>query len=99
MNRPAFRADPTDEIRSFSRRGVGWEPAFNPFFLKAEPRGLPFAANFSFPRCHRPEPTLTNVTISAPCMGKLWCICRCARAWARFSLRSKRDSLDRLTAM
>ena len=32
-------------------------------------------------------------------MGKLWCICRWARAWARFSLRCKRDSLDRLPAM
>ena len=70
LNRPAFRADPTDEIRSFSRRGVGWEPAFNPFFLKAEPRGLPFAANFSFPRCHRPEPTLTNVYIHL--YGIIW---------------------------
>ena len=61
LNRPAFRADPTDEIRSFSRRGVGREPAFNPLLLETS---LCRHADFSIPPCHRPEPALANVYFS-----------------------------------
>ena len=39
------------------------------------------------------------LTIVAPCIRRFWCSCRCARAWARFSFRCKRDSLDWLPAI